>query len=120
MSVFAIRIKRPNVAAVQCPHDANARHHGRAVELDNQQQGFYRGLPLLEILLGLGKLLDILGGVLEGDDLATAGQGNRIIEQPLPTVRRFQQGATARGGFQSGGMRSPRSKRRYFSAVQSR
>jgi len=30
------------------------------VEFDNQERGFYRGLPLLEILLGLGKLLDIV------------------------------------------------------------
>jgi hypothetical protein len=30
---------------------------------------------LLEILLGLGKLLDIVRGVLEGDELAAAGQG---------------------------------------------
>ena len=28
-------------------------HHGRAVELDDQEQGLYRGLPLLEMLLGL-------------------------------------------------------------------
>jgi hypothetical protein len=33
------------------------------------------GLPLLEILLGLGKLRDVRG-FLEGDDLATTGQGN--------------------------------------------
>ena len=56
---------------------ADARHHGRAVEFDNQEQGFYRSPPLLEILLGLGKLLDIVGGVLERDELTTAGQGNR-------------------------------------------
>ena len=43
----------------------------RAVELDDQEQGFYRGLPLLEILLGLGKLLDIVRGVLEGDERPT-------------------------------------------------
>jgi hypothetical protein len=39
------------------------RHHGGPVEFD-QQQDFYRGLPLLEILLGLGKLLNKVGGVL--------------------------------------------------------
>jgi hypothetical protein len=36
-----------------------------------------------------------------------------------PALREFHQPA-ARCGFQSGGMRLPRSKRRYFSAVQSR
>jgi len=43
-----------------------------------------RGLPLLEILLGLGKLLDIVRGVLEGDELAAAGQGNGIVEGARP------------------------------------
>ena len=61
MRVLARGIKLANVAAVQRSHDTDARHHGRAVEFDNQEQGFYRGLPLLEILLGLGKLLDIIG-----------------------------------------------------------
>ena len=32
-------------------------------------------VPHLEILLGLGKLLDKFGGVLERDELSTAGQG---------------------------------------------
>ncbi len=40
-----------------------------------RSRGFDRGLPLLEILLGLGKLLDIIRGVLEGYELATAGRG---------------------------------------------
>ena len=48
-----------------------------------------------------------------------AEKGNRIIERPLPTLPRFHQPAAACDGFQSGGIRSPRSKRRYFSAVQS-
>ncbi len=46
-------IKLPNVAAVECPHDSDARHHGRTVEFDDQEQGFDRGLPFLEILLSL-------------------------------------------------------------------
>jgi hypothetical protein len=32
------------------------------------------------MLLSLGKLLDIVRGVLEGDELATAGKGNRLVE----------------------------------------
>jgi hypothetical protein len=66
MSIFSRSIKLPNVAAVQCPHDTDARHHRRAVELDDQEQGFYRGLPLPELLLGLGKLLDIVRGARLG------------------------------------------------------
>ena len=84
MGILARGIKLPNVAAVQCAQHANARHHGGPVELDDQQQGFYRGLPLLEILVGLGKLLDIVRGVLEGDELATAGHGNRFVEGARP------------------------------------
>jgi hypothetical protein len=53
MRILARGIKLPNVAAVQCPHGADTRHHGRAVELDDQEHGFDRGLPLLEILLSL-------------------------------------------------------------------
>jgi hypothetical protein len=51
---------------------------------------------------------------------AGAGQGNGLVERPFPTLRTFHQPAAACDGFQSGGMRSPRSKRRYLSAVQSR
>jgi hypothetical protein len=36
------------------------------------------------MLFCLGKLLDIVGGVLEGDELATAGQGNGIVEGAGP------------------------------------
>ena len=73
MMILARGIKLPNVATVQRPHDPDARHHGRTVEFDDQEQGFDRGLPRLEILLGLGELLDIVRGVLEGDELASAG-----------------------------------------------
>jgi hypothetical protein len=59
---------------IERPQHADARHHGRAVELDDQQQSFDRGLPLLEILLSLRKLLGIVRGILEGNELATAGQ----------------------------------------------
>jgi hypothetical protein len=55
-----------------------ARHHGRAVELDDQEHGFDRGLPLLDILLGLGKFLDVVAGILEGDELATTGKGKSV------------------------------------------
>jgi len=73
MRVFTRWIKLPLDVPVQRSQDADARHHGGPVELDDQEQGFDRGLPLLEQLFGLGKLLDIVRGVLEGDELATAG-----------------------------------------------
>jgi len=33
-------IKLPNIATVQRPHDADARHHGGPVEIDDQEEGF--------------------------------------------------------------------------------
>ena len=84
MRVFPRSIELPLDVSVQCSQQANTRYHGRAVEFDDQEQGFYRGLPLLEILLSLGKLLDIGRGILEGDEMATAGQGNRIVEGAGP------------------------------------
>jgi hypothetical protein len=38
------------------------------------------GLPILEVLLGLRQFQDVGGGVLERNDLATAGKRNRILE----------------------------------------
>jgi hypothetical protein len=52
--VFAISVEHPLDAAVQSSHDADARHHSRAVEFDYQERRFDRGLPFLEILFGLG------------------------------------------------------------------
>jgi hypothetical protein len=69
---------------VQRPHDADARHHGRAVMFDDQKHCFDRSLPFIELLFSLGELLDISGGVLEGDELATARQRDRIVELALP------------------------------------
>jgi len=52
---------------------------------DDQEHRFDRGLPLREILFCLWKLLDIFVGVLKGDELATAGQRDRIVERAFPT-----------------------------------
>jgi hypothetical protein len=42
---------------------------------DDQEHRLDRGLPLLELLFGLGQLLDIPGSFLEGDELAAAAAG---------------------------------------------
>jgi hypothetical protein len=84
MRVFARRIKHPLDVPIECPHHSNARHHGGAIELDDQEQGLDRGLPFLKMLLDLGKLLDVFGGVLERNELATARQGNGIVEGAKP------------------------------------
>jgi hypothetical protein len=46
----------------------------------NQQQGFDRGPPFLELLFGFGQPLDVSGCVLEGDELASARQRDGIVE----------------------------------------
>jgi hypothetical protein len=58
MLVFAIRIKHPLDMAVQCPHDADTRHHGGPVELNDQEQGFDNGVPFASpnALFNLSKL----------------------------------------------------------------
>jgi hypothetical protein len=51
MLVFPRRIKHALDVTVQCPHDADARHDGRAV-IGNQEHRFDRRLPLRELLFG--------------------------------------------------------------------
>jgi hypothetical protein len=86
MMLFPIRIEHPLDVAVQCPHDADARKHRRsAVAFGDHDQRLDRSLPFLELLFGLWQLLDISGGILKSDKLATAGQRDRIFEFALPT-----------------------------------
>jgi hypothetical protein len=49
-------------------------------------QGFDRGLPLLDQLLGLWKLGDVSASVFEGDELATVGKGDRIVKRSFPAA----------------------------------
>jgi hypothetical protein len=87
MGVFAILIELPNDVTVQRSHDADVRHHRRAVMRDDQQQGFDRGLPFFKLLFGLRKLPDISRRVLEGDDLAAARQRIHSLRKAWLTGR---------------------------------
>jgi hypothetical protein len=80
--VFAIGI--PFDVAIQRSHDADARKHCRPAKFRDQEQRLHRGLPWLAIVLYLGQLGDVFCRIPERDELATAGQGNRIVEKPLP------------------------------------
>jgi hypothetical protein len=80
MRVFPRWIEHALDVAVQRPHEADAHHHGRPIEIDDQEQGFDRSLPLLESLLGLRQFHDIVGSVLESNELATVGEGDRVLE----------------------------------------
>jgi hypothetical protein len=64
------------------------REHRRAVLVDDQKRGLDRSLPFLELLFGLRQLLDISGGILEGDELAALGQRYRIVERSFPALGR--------------------------------
>jgi hypothetical protein len=84
MRVFARCIEHPLDVAVQCPHDADAHHHSRPVELDDQEQGFDRGLPFLEILLSLRQFHDVVGGIAQSHQPAPTRQQDGIIERTDP------------------------------------
>jgi len=58
--------------------------HQEVTALGGADQAGHLGLPFLEILLSLRQFQDIGGGVLTDDELATARQGNRIVEWPFP------------------------------------
>jgi len=69
VQIFTIS-KHPFDIAIQSTQHPDARMHHRPAALGRHDQGFDRGLPLLEILLGLRQLLDIVRAGLEGDELA--------------------------------------------------
>jgi hypothetical protein len=67
--ILARRVEGANVAAVQCPHDADAREHRWAVQFDHQHKRLDRSLPF-----GQGDFLlqasYVVGGVAKGDQHA--------------------------------------------------
>ena len=65
MRLLVRGVKRPLNVSVQCSHDADACHHGRAGVLYNQRHGFDRGLPFRDLLFGRRQLLDMFYGVLK-------------------------------------------------------
>src|SRR6266446_9860779 len=99
MSILARGINLPNVVAVQCSHDANAREHRRSARRRHQDQGFHRRLPLRGLMFGLRKSRDVFAGILERDELTTARQRYWIIKPSLPAAishQRASQVASAR------------------------
>jgi hypothetical protein len=55
-------------------------------DVATKYQGFHRRLPFLGLVSGPRQLRDVIAGVLESDELATARQRDRIIEWSLPTA----------------------------------
>ena len=86
---LAIWVELANVVAVQRLHNADARHHrGAAIAFGDENQDFNGCLPFLNLLFRLRQFLDVSGSVLQRDELATTGQGDRIIERPVPALGR--------------------------------
>jgi hypothetical protein len=43
-----------------------------------------RGLPFIEVLLGLWQIHDVVSSVLERNELAAVGEGDRVLEWSFP------------------------------------
>lgn len=98
MMTFAVGVEIPNVVPIERPHDADAREHGRAAKLRDQEQRFHCGLPRRGVVFGLGQLGDELGRIPERNELATARQRDWIVESPLSTRSRHQANSSAPAG----------------------
>jgi hypothetical protein len=84
MFVFARGIEHPLDVPIERSQHSNVRGVRKSRPSAAPIRQPNRGPPFL--LLGLGKLHDVGGDVLKGDKLATAGQGNRIVEWPFPAA----------------------------------
>jgi hypothetical protein len=84
MRVFTRWIKLPLDVSVQRSQHADARHHRRAVEFNDEKQGFNRGLPFLEQLLSLRQAGDVIAGIAQSHELTPTRQQDRIIERTGP------------------------------------
>src|SRR5258706_6040336 len=62
--VLPARIEDAHDVSVQRPHDADAGKHRRPARRCHQDQGFHSGLPLRSLVLGLGKLRDVVAGTM--------------------------------------------------------
>ena len=88
MCVFAIRVEHALDVTVRRPQDVDAREHRQAAQRRNQHQRFHCRLPFRRGGLGFGKLGDVGAGVLQGGELAPAGQRDWIFERTLPNPDR--------------------------------
>jgi hypothetical protein len=57
-----------------------------AAECPDQDQRLHGCLPLRGLVLGLGELCDVVAGILQRDELPTAGQRDRIVKRSFPAA----------------------------------
>jgi hypothetical protein len=84
MLVLPRRVEHALNVAIQCPHDTDAREHCRTAVRRDQDQGFHCSLPFRRCVIDLRKSRDVVASVLKGDQHATAGQGDWLIEDARP------------------------------------
>jgi hypothetical protein len=87
MRVFARLIKHALDVPIECPQHTDARMHQEVAAFGGADQAGHRGLPFLEVLLGLRQFHDVGGGILKRDELPTARQRYRIVKRSFPTER---------------------------------
>jgi hypothetical protein len=85
MRVFPVTVEHALDVSVQGPHDADARVHQWPAVFGRHDQRLGRCLPFLQVLLSLRKFQDVIGRILQRDELASAGKRDRILEAPAPS-----------------------------------
>ena len=75
---------RNRFRAVQRQHHSDVRMHQRSPIFRRHDQHLGRRLSFLKLLLGLRQLHDVIGSVLECDELTATRQRNRIVEGSFP------------------------------------
>jgi len=60
--------------------------HQEVAALGGADQATDRGLPLVELLIGHRKLVDVNASIQQGDELATARQRYRIVKRSFPAA----------------------------------
>jgi hypothetical protein len=86
MRIFARRSEHQLNMPIERPHHADARMHQKVAAFRGHEKRLDGCLPFFQILFGLRKLHDIIGSVLEGDDLTAISQHNRIVERSFPAA----------------------------------
>jgi hypothetical protein len=81
---------------VQRPHHRGMRHHRVAIVLPDQHQYLDGGLPFPRLLFSLGQFGDVVRGVAERDQLAPAGQNDRIEKSFDAKTSRYSRGQQKR------------------------
>jgi hypothetical protein len=69
--------------AIERLHDADARHHGRAAEHRDQDQGLYGGMPFRGLVNVCRKLGNVIADVAKGAELAAARDSVLNLSQAL-------------------------------------